>query len=69
MVVSKRCGALIITIAFTVFASAVQAAPDIGIVTGPRTGTYITFGRDIAEVAKKEKIECSHFELRNAELY
>ena len=57
MVVSKRCGALIITIAFTVFASAVQAAPDIGIVTGPRTGTYITFGRDIAEVAKKEKIE------------
>ncbi len=33
------------------------ADKDIGIVTGPKTGTYYAFGKDIEEALAKEKIE------------
>ncbi len=33
------------------------AADDIGIVTGPKTGTYYAFGKDIAQVAAKARID------------
>ena len=36
--------------------------PAIGMVTGPKTGTYIAFGRDIARVAKKEGLTINVFD-------
>lgn len=42
------------TLFFSTFAQAREAS--LGMVTGPRTGTYIAFGRDIAEAAKKENV-------------
>jgi TRAP transporter TAXI family solute receptor len=37
--------------------ASLQAAEAVGIVTGPKTGTYYAFGRDIAEAVKADKIE------------
>ncbi len=46
---------LIITILF-VLPSSLRADDTIGIVTGPKTGTYYAFGKDIADVANKSAI-------------
>jgi len=37
-------------------------APPMGILTGPRTGTYIAFGRDIAHVAASKGVTIQVFE-------
>jgi TRAP transporter TAXI family solute receptor len=37
--------------------SAAQANEVLGIVTGPKTGTYYTFGKDISQVAGKAKVD------------
>jgi uncharacterized protein len=43
---------------FTVTVGSAQAAEDtIGLVTGPKTGTYFAFGKDIAQVAGKAGVE------------
>ena len=41
---------------FFVLSGAAHADETIGIVTGPKTGTYFAFGKDIAEVAGKAGI-------------
>src|SRR5271165_5313491 len=38
----------------------------IGMVTGPKTGTYITFGKDIAKEAAKEGIKVNVFDSKGS---
>jgi TRAP transporter TAXI family solute receptor len=43
-------------ISFSFYPDPSKADP-VGLVTGPKTGTYIAMGRDIAELAKSQKID------------
>lgn len=48
---------LFFIVAMAVWPALAQGGDSIGIVTGPKTGTYYAFGKDIAQVAGKGGIE------------
>ncbi|NBX03256.1 MAG: TAXI family TRAP transporter solute-binding subunit [Alphaproteobacteria bacterium] len=53
----RRRGLLAMTgLLLLFFISSAYAASPIGVVTGPKTGTYFAFGRDIAEVSKQVNV-------------
>lgn len=51
------CAAFLFCFMMIYFPMSVYAAEVMGLVTGPKTGTYYTFGKNIAEIADKEKIK------------
>jgi len=54
----KSLGAVAALVLFSLAGSVPASANDtIGIVTGPKTGTYFAFGKDIAQTAGKDSIE------------
>lgn len=47
----------VVLTAVLIFISGAQAADSIGLVTGPKTGTYYAFGKDIAVAVSREHID------------